>query len=190
MNWGFVPGAADEFAGVTVITCNGFATVSVAVPVTPEEVAEMVTPPGATPVASPPEEMVAMVLLEDCQVAVAVRSWVVLSAKVPMAVNCWVFPGATGLMVIAAGVTAMETSELATVSVVEPVIPPNDAEMVVGPPATAVAKPPVLMVATDAVEDSQLAVLVRFLVLPSLKDPVAVNCCVAPGAIVGFAGVT
>src|SRR6202041_3230344 len=33
-------------------------------------------------------------------------------------------------------------------------------------------------------------VLVRFCVVPSLNVPVAVNCCVAPLVIEGFAGVT
>src|SRR6266851_8681541 len=63
--------------------------------------------------------------------------------------------------------------------------------MVVDPVPTAVARPAVLMVATPAAADElHVAVLVRFWVLPSLYVPVAVNCCVLPLAIDGFAGVT
>jgi hypothetical protein len=40
------------------------------------------------------------------------------------------------------------------------------------------------------VPELHVTVLVRFCVVPSLKVPVAVNCCVAPLAIDGFAGVT
>src|SRR5208282_6636110 len=39
-------------------------------------------------------------------------------------------------------------------------------------------------------DELHIAVLVRFCVLPSLYVPVAVNCCVVPAAIEGFAGVT
>jgi hypothetical protein len=62
--------------------------------------------------------------------------------------------------------------------------------MVVDPLPTAVARPAVLMVATPAADELHVAVLVRFWVLPSLYVPVAVNCCVLPLVIDGFAGVT
>ena len=55
---------------------------------------------------------------------------------------------------------------------------------------TAVAKPPAVMVATLVVSELQVTEPVRFWVLLSVKVPVAVNCCVSPLAIVGFAGVT
>ena len=58
------------------------------------------------------------------------------------------------------------------------------------PVATAVASPPVEMVATLVVTELQLAVPVKFCVELSEKVPVAVNCSVAPFAIEGFAGVT
>jgi hypothetical protein len=93
-------------------------------------------------------------------------------------------------MVAVGGITAIETSAFATVSVVEPITPLKDAVIVDIPPVTAVARPPVVIVATEVLEESQLAVEVRFLVVPSLNDPVAVNCCVAPGAMEGLAGVT
>ena len=50
---------------------------------------------------------VATLLSEEAQVTAAVRSWVVLSVKVPVAVNCSVSPLA---MLGFGGVTAMDTS--------------------------------------------------------------------------------
>ena len=47
-----------------------------------------------------------------------------------------------------------------------------------------------LMVAMAAFDEVQVAEAVRSPVVPSLYVPVAVNCIVPPGAIVGFAGVT
>ena len=91
------------------------------------------------------------------------------------------------------GVTAMETSVAVTeltVIVVEPLIVPDVALIVAVPAPALVAKPPDAIVATEALDELHTAVLVRFCVVPSLNVPVAVNCCVAPSAIEGFAGVT
>src|SRR5438034_7694532 len=62
--------------------------------------------------------------------------------------------------------------------------------MVLVPVPAPLAKPLLLMVATDVLEEVQPTERVRTCVLPSLKVPVAVNCCVVPLAIDGFAGVT
>jgi len=67
---------------------------------------------------------------------------------------------------------------------------PDDAVIAVWPEANPVARPPLLIVATDGVEEPQLTDVVRTCVLPSLNNPVAVNGCVVPAAIVGFAGAT
>ena len=83
----------------------------------------------------------------------------------PVAVYCRVALGASEAFV---GVTAIDTSGLVTVSDVVPVAVPDVAEIVVVPGATPVASPEVLMVATEVLDDSQLAVEVRFLVVPSL----------------------
>ena len=53
-----------------------------------------------------------------------------------------------------------------TVKVVDPVIPPDEALIVVGPVDTLVASPPALMVAAGG-KELQVAELVRFLVVPS-----------------------
>ncbi|HZW93196.1 MAG TPA: hypothetical protein VFF64_09615, partial [Candidatus Eremiobacteraceae bacterium] len=77
-----------------------------------------------------------------------------------------------------------------TVKDAEPLIVPDLAVMVALPGATAVASPALLIVATAAFDEVQVAVLVRFCVVPLLYVPVAVNCCVYPAATEGVAGVT
>ena len=76
-----------------------------------------------------------------------------------MAVNCSVSPlGTLGL----AGVTAIDCKTAAvTVSTVEPVTPPSVALIVEVPVDTAVARPPLVMVATEVVADAQVTWLVR-----------------------------
>src|SRR5271163_3222622 len=105
-----------------------------------------------------------------------------------MAVNCWVAP-----LVIDgfAGVTAIDCNVAAvTVSNVEPEID-NDVAVIVEVPTPAPeAKPTALIVAVAVVPEDQVTLDVRFCVEPSLNVPVAVNCCVAPLVIDGFAGVT
>src|SRR5208282_3336857 len=82
------------------------------------------------------------------------------------------------------------TKPAATVKVVDPLIAPEAAAIAVCPGVRALASPPVLIVATAAVDELHIAVLVRFCVLPSLYVPVAVNCWVVPAEAEGFAGVT
>ena len=74
---------------------------------------------------------------------------------------------ALGATLMVAGVTVMDCSAT-TVRVAEPFTPDEEAEIVVVPPPAAVAKPEVLTVATDPLEESQFAVAVRFFVVPSL----------------------
>src|SRR5260370_485696 len=76
-----------------------------------------------------------------------------------------------------------------TVSSVEPVMLPVVAEIVDVPVPTVVATPVLLIVATPGVADAHTALLSTCVEL-SLNVPVAVNCCVAPLVIEGFAGVT
>jgi ABC-type spermidine/putrescine transport system permease subunit I len=63
-----------------------------------------------------------------------------------------------------------------TVRVVVPLTAPEVALIVDVPAVTAEATPAVLMGATAAFDDDHVAVLVRFCVELSLKEPVAVNC--------------
>ncbi len=68
-----------------------------------------------------------------------------------------------------AGATAIETSVAAvTVKAVEPLTGPEAAWMVVVPGARPVARPELLMAATEGFEEAQVAMLVKKWVLPSL----------------------
>ena len=62
--------------------------------------------------------------------------------------------------------------------------------MLLLPVPTPLAKPVLLIVATDVFEEPQATVFVRFWVEPSLYFPVAVNCWVVPLEMEGSAGVT
>ncbi len=77
-----------------------------------------------------------------------------------------------------------------TVSVAMPLIEPEVAVIVDEPTPTPVASPPAAIVATEVIDELQLAVFVRFCVLPSLYVPVAVNCWVAPFGMDAVPGVT
>src|SRR5580698_6374927 len=119
-------------------------------------------------------------------------SWVLLSLKVPVAVNCWVEPAG---MEAVDGPTAMETSvACVTISEVEPLTAPaadvDAAVMVAVPLPMVVASPVELMVAMVRSLELQVEELVTSCVVPSENVPVAVNCCVVPEARIGPAGVT
>src|SRR5438309_4977332 len=131
--------------------------------------------PAATDVARPLDPLALLIVatpgLDELQVAWVVKSCVVLSLKVPFAVNCWVSPSARpGL----AGVTAIEVRVAAvTVSVVFPETPPKVAVIVMGPAAaTDVAKPfelvALLMVAKPVLDELQATWVVRSCVVKSL----------------------
>ncbi|MFA6008871.1 MAG: hypothetical protein WC799_02730 [Desulfobacteraceae bacterium] len=65
-----------------------------AIPETLPEVAVIVVDPVVTVVTKPPVAIVATAVLSEFQVTEVVRSFVVLSEKVPVAFNCWVAPNA------------------------------------------------------------------------------------------------
>jgi hypothetical protein len=156
---------------------------------------EIVVEPAITAVISPFEpaafETVATPVFEELQVANAVRSCVVLSENVPVAVNCCVDPA---VREEASGVTTIESSVAGViVKRVDPVMLPDVAVIVVEPVARGVTKPfepaALLMAATDAVDEPQVTAVVRFCVEPSEYVPLAVNCWVVPSAMLGKAGV-
>ena len=72
------------------------------------------------------------------------------------------------------------------VNVAVPLKFPEVAVIVVAPAVKIVAKPAALMFATAMLEELQVAVVVRFCVLPSENLAVAVNCCVLPTATEAF----
>src|SRR5216684_62412 len=149
-------------------------------------VAEIVDVPVPTLVARPVLLIVATPRVAEAHTAL-LRTCVELSLNVPVAVNCCVAPlPIEGC----AEVTASDTSVAGvTVSSVEPVMLPLVAEIVEVPTPTAVASPVLLIVATVPVAEAHTA-LPSTCVELSLNVPVAVNCCVAPLPIDGFAGVT
>src|SRR6266700_3997680 len=161
--------------GVTSIVDRVAAvTVSVVLPETPPKVAVIVVVPAATDVAKPCEPpallIVATAAPDELQVTWVVRSCVVLSLKVPVAVNCRVVPFA---MLGFVGVTAIEVRVAAvTVSVVLPETPPKVAVIVVIPAATDVAKPceppALLIVAIVLLDELQATWVVRSCVVKSL----------------------
>jgi len=93
-----------------------------------------------------------------------------------------------------AGVTASDTRDAGvTVRIVLPATAPRAAPMDVVPVARLCARPAgavVWMLAIDVFEDVQLTCKEISCVPPSLYVPVAVNCCLAPSGMDGFAGVT
>lgn len=114
-------------------------------------------------------------------------SCVLLSLKVPVAVNCFVVPTA---MLEFVGVTPIETRVAAlTLREELPVTPPELAVILVLPVPTAVAKPEELTEATLAADEDHVTE-VNNCVLPSSKLPTALNCSVVPTAIEGVAGLT
>lgn len=137
--------------------------------------------------------MVAMFAGIELQLESDVRFFVVLSPYFPVAVNCCVAPGAILAFV---GVISRDTSggcaAGGTVKVADLDKAPNVAVIVVVPGDWAVASPLVLLMVAAAVFDElqvTAAVTSRGVVL-FLQVPVAVNCCVAPMAMLALAGVT
>jgi hypothetical protein len=180
-------GSNDESGNTSIATNVAGVTVSVADPLTDPELAEMVTVPAATAVAKPESETVAIPFAAKSQVTEFVTSRELPSLKTPLAVNCWVVPAA---MDADPGRTLIETRVAGiTFSVVEPETPPELAVMIVLPAPAPEASPEALMVATEATDELQFTLL-STCELPSLKVPVAVNCCPAPCTIVGADGVT
>jgi hypothetical protein len=130
---------------------------------------------------------VATELGDELHTTDSVRFWNVPSELFPVAANCKEAPTAT---VVAGGVTVIDTRVVdETVRLVEAVISPNAAEIVVVPTVTAEAFPPKKMVATEFKVELHITDDVRSRVLLSEKVPVAVNCWVVPKAMTGLAGV-
>ena len=98
---------------------------SEALPVTPLETACTVVVPAATAVTNPPAAMVAVLVFEEDQVAVLVRSFVVLSLNVPVALNCCVLPT---WIEAPEGVTEMDVRVAGEVPGLGVLVPPHPAK--------------------------------------------------------------
>ncbi len=179
------------FTGVTVIDVStAGVTVSVAIlETTPENAELIIVVPSETAEANPfgPDVLlnVATPAFEEDQVAHVVNACVVVSAKVPVAVNCCVVPLA---MLAVVGSTSIDATE-DDVNVANPDIPPCVAEIVAVPAATALARPfepdALLTVTILVSSEAQVAHMVRLCVVALSRVPVAENCRVVPGAILG-----
>lgn len=189
--WVPVPATIEAVAGESVMLLRaGLVTVSAPVPETEPDVALMVVVPEATPVARPFEAMVAAAALLLDQVTVEEQFEVVLFEYVQVAVYCCVpVPAAIDAV---AGETAMAvTVGLVTVSVADPVVLPDVAEMVAVPAATPVARPVLLMVAAAVLPLDQVTVEEQFEVVLFEYEQVAAYCCVPLSAAMdAVAGVT
>ena len=106
----------------------------------------------------------------------------------PEATNCGLTPaGRVGLN----GLTDMKDRMAeVTVRVLFPEMTPEVAVMVAVPAATAVAKPMLLTVAADGLEELQVTCVITSRLVPSEYKPEAVNCWVTPAGILGLTGVT
>ena len=171
-----MPLAIEELFALTLID-RSVAAVTVSAElfeVIPFWVAVMLVDPMAVPIAKPVALMLTTVGLELAQITEFVRSWVLPSLKVAVALYCTLVPLAIEellvLIVIDCSVAAITVNGTRL-----DVIPPCEAVMVVDPAPTPVAKPLPLTVATDVFEEFQLTEFVRFCVEPSPNVPMAVN---------------
>jgi hypothetical protein len=173
-------------SGVTIIVVD---------PDTFPDAAAITVKPADTEVARPLEPAALLIAataeVDELHAAAAVRSCVVLSEYIHVAVNCRVVPTAIEGF---SGVTTMDTSVAGViVSAVESDTLPIVAVSVVRPVAAEVAKPlePALLltVATLSPEEVQATAAVTSCVVLSENVPVAVNCCAVPSATLELAGV-
>jgi hypothetical protein len=127
-----VVGARTALAGVTEIEMSvAELTFSGVLPETPAKVADMLAVPAATAVAVPRVPTVATAVLSEAHVESAVITCLVPSLNKPFAVKVNFVNGA---IVRPVGVTEMDTIvAFETLSVVEPLIEPSLAVMVVDP---------------------------------------------------------
>jgi hypothetical protein len=147
-------------------TSAGCATARFAVPEIEPDVAVIVVVPIPVPVASPELSIVATTGAEEVQLTGEVRSWVLLSEYVPVAVNCWFVPSAMDAL---DGETEIETRTGAvTVSGTEALIEPTAAVILAAPCVRPEASPAALTVATAGADDFQVTEPVRSSMVPSL----------------------
>jgi hypothetical protein len=147
-----VVGASTAVDGVTEIEVSVTElTFSGALPVTPLKVAEMLAVPGPIPVTVLRTTMAATAGLSEAQVQSLVMSCFVLSLNLPVAPKVSLV---SGWMVLPAGVTEIDTIvAFETRSVVDPLIEPAVAAIVVLPGVRAFPSPPATIVATAALDE-------------------------------------
>ena len=141
---------------------------------TPLLVAEIFEDPIETAVSNPVPLIVATVAFEEVQMTELLRSCVLLSVNVPVAVSCSVKPMISELLGAVTVIDCRAAAVTVSTKVFE-VTPLLTAVMLVEPIPVPVARPVLLTVAAAVLEEVQIAELVSNWVLPSLKVPVEVN---------------
>jgi hypothetical protein len=187
-NWVDVPNANEGEAGLSEIetSCAG-STLKVVVPMTDPTVALMVTVPGTNVVANPALSIETTVGSDELHVTDA-RSTELPSLNRPVATKDWVTPRATeawsGERMIDVRVGAL------TVTVLDPVIEPIVAVIVVLPATFAISIPLLSIEATVLSDEPQVTCDVRSCELLSLQVPVALNCWFVLSGKEGLDGLT
>jgi hypothetical protein len=134
--------------------------------------------PEATPVTSPVLLTVAKFVALEVHATWLVRSFVELSAKVPVAASCNVEPDPTEGLV---GVIARELSACEfTITLPVAFTPSCDAVIVAFPTVVVAVTIPAASTVADAEDDVHFAEVVTSLVFPSTVVPLALNCLVSP----------
>jgi len=171
-------------------------TVKVVLPEILPEVAVMAVTPTETAVARPVlATTVAADVFEELQVTCVVISKLVPSAYVPMAVNWERNPRGTlrlpGVTDIKDKVEGFTTLMVALPDILpEVTILISEAVITAEPGPRAVAKPLLLTVSADGLDELQLTCVVRSWLVPLVYRPVAVNCWVEFTGMTRVAGPT
>jgi hypothetical protein len=132
--------------------------------------------------------IVAANILDELQMTLPFRSWLVPSEYSPKAVNCWVNP--TWILGLTGATNTEDRVADVTLRVLLPEIVPEVAVMVAVPGAMAVAKPLLSIVATDVLDELQVTRPFRSWLVPSEYTPEAANWVVSPAGMLGLTGVT
>jgi len=154
-------------------------TVKVVLPeMIPKEAVMVVLPIKRFAVARPLLSIVAIDVSDEVQLTCVVISWLVPSEYVPVALNCMTdsrdmnrLAGVTVIKIRGTGVTVkVALPEIPGVLVMEVAV------MVVVPAEAAVARPVLLTVATDGLDEVQVTCVVISKLVVSEYVPVALNC--------------
>lgn len=188
LNCCVAPAETDAFAGVMVTdTSVPVLTVTVVVAFRPYAAAVIVACPAFFPRTIPEPRTFTICGFDDFHDTFVIVA-VLPSLYFPVTLSCSEVPFAT---VGFAGLIAMDTRlTFDTVSVVDWLIEPQSASIVVLPAATLVARPAAVIVAIDGLIDFHKTCCVMSWVELSLNVPVAVNCFAAPTGMVEFVGAT
>ncbi len=124
----------------------------------------MVVVPALISVANPVLLIVAIAVFEELQVTLLLMSLELPSVNVAVAVNCCVVVDAMLTLGLIGLMAIEDKGDVSTVTVVDPVAAPDEAERVTLPALTAVATPELLTASTvmfDVLQAAELSTLVE-----------------------------